>query len=414
MTQVEFLNKLNILYAEDDDVLREQTVSFLEKLVKKVYIAKNGQEAMDFYTEATDQNIRIDVIISDINMPKVDGIKLLEFIREKDEEIPFIFTTAFSEESYLLSAIKLNVTDYVLKPLDIEDLLGKVNKVCHAYHQLDTIKKQKKELERYLSAIDNVAIVSKTNTKGKIVFANDIFCDIAQYTREELYGNAHNMVRHPDMPKAAFKELWTTIQSGETWQGKVKNQAKDGSAYYVNATIIPIFDDFGEDIIEFVGIRFLTTDDELEKREFKKRVIQNIQDTKRKEIDNLKQIKDLESKLVNHSSHKNELLDLRDKTVSLSSQINYYEDEMKDIRDKNIHITNSANEKVKKASVLAVQLKKENDIYEKENTSLKEELDIRITKILELEKRLEEKNKHIHNLKDVIDFKEKELSSISV
>ncbi|QKJ24581.1 response regulator [Poseidonibacter lekithochrous] len=414
MTQVEFLNKLNILYAEDDDVLREQTVSFLERLVKKVYIAKNGQEAMDLYTEAIDQNIRIDVIISDINMPKVDGIKFLEFIREKDEEIPFIFTTAFSEESYLLSAIKLNVTDYVLKPLDIEDLLGKVNKVCHAYHQLDTIKKQKKELERYLSAIDNVAIVSKTNTKGKIVFANDIFCDIAQYTREELYGKAHNMVRHPDMPKAAFKELWTTIQSGETWQGKVKNQAKDGSAYYVNATIIPIFDDFGEDIIEFVGIRFLTTDDELEKREFKKRVIQNIQDTKRKEIDNLKQIKDLESKLVNHSSHKNELLDLRDKTVSLSSQINYYEDEMKDIRDKNIHITNSANEKVKKASVLAVQLKKENDIYEKENTSLKEELDIRITKILELEKRLEEKNKHIHNLKDVIDFKEKELSNISV
>lgn len=414
MTQVEFLNKLNILYAEDDDVLREQTVSFLERLVKKVYIAKNGQEAMDLYTEAIDQNMRIDVIISDINMPKVDGIKFLEFIREKDEEIPFIFTTAFSEESYLLSAIKLNVTDYVLKPLDIEDLLGKVNKVCHAYHQLDTIKKQKKELERYLSAIDNVAIVSKTNTKGKIVFANDIFCDIAQYTREELYGKAHNMVRHPDMPKAAFKELWTTIQSGETWQGKVKNQAKDGSAYYVNATIIPIFDDFGEDIIEFVGIRFLTTDDELEKREFKKRVIQNIQDTKRKEIDNLKQIKDLESKLVNHSSHKNELLDLRDKTVSLSSQINYYEDEMKDIRDKNIHITNSANEKVKKASVLAVQLKKENDIYEKENTSLKEELDIRITKILELEKRLEEKNKHIHNLKDVIDFKEKELSNISV
>ncbi|WP_108062057.1 response regulator [Poseidonibacter lekithochrous] len=414
MTQVEFLNKLNILYAEDDDVLREQTVSFLERLVKKVYIAKNGQEAMDLYTEAIDQNIRIDVIISDINMPKVDGIKFLEFIREKDEEIPFIFTTAFSEESYLLSAIKLNVTDYVLKPLDIEDLLGKVNKVCHAYHQLDTIKKQKKELERYLSAIDNVAIVSKTNTKGKIVFANDIFCDIAQYTREELYGKAHNMVRHPDMPKAAFKELWTTIQSGETWQGKVKNQAKDGSAYYVNATIIPIFDDFGEDIIEFVGIRFLTTDDELEKREFKKRVIQNIQDTKRKEIDNLKQIKDLESKLVNHSSHKNELLDLRDKTVSLSSQINYYEDEMKDIRDKNIHITNSANEKVKKASVLAIQLKKENDIYEKENTSLKEELDIRITKILELEKRLEEKNKHIHNLKDVIDFKEKELSNISV
>ena len=413
MTQVEFLNKLNILYAEDDDVLREQTVSFLERLVKKVYVAKNGQEAIDLYNNALDENIRIDVIISDINMPKVDGIKFLEFIREKDEEIPFIFTTAFSEESYLLNAIKLNVTDYVLKPLDIEDLLGKINKVCHAYHQLDTIKKQKKELERYLSAIDNVAIVSKTDTKGKIVFANDIFCDIAQYTREELYGNPHNMVRHSDMPKAAFKELWKTIKEGETWQGKVKNRAKDGSAYYVNATIIPIFDDFGEDIIEYVGIRFLTTDDELEKREFKKRVIQNIQDTKRKELDNLRQIKELETQLVNHSSHKSELVELRDKTATLSSQIDHYEDEMKDIREKNIYITNSANDKVKKASVLAVQLKKENEVFEKESLELKSELELRMNKILELERRLDEKNKHIHNLKDVIDFKEKELANLN-
>ena len=400
MTEHEFLKKLNILYVEDDEKVREQISSTLTKVVKNLYIATDGQEAIDRFNELKKENIRIDAIISDINMPKVNGIEFLAKIREEDEELPFIFTTAYSEEEYLLDAIKLNATAYILKPVDFRELMAKINKVCHAYHQLDTIRKQKKELETYLSAIDNVAIVSKTDTKGKIIFANDIFCEIAQYTKEELYGQPHNMVRHPDMPKAAFEDLWKTVRSGNTWQGKVKNRAKDGSAYYVNATIIPIFDDFGEDIVEFVGIRFLTTDDELEKREFKKKVLQNIQDTKKKEMDSQKQIKLLEDQLKNYTnldltSINRQILDLRERNDKLYSQVVHYEAEMKDIKAKNSTLTTLANEKVKKASVIAIQLKKENEKHV----------------ILDFEKRLEEKNKYIEDLKDVINFKEKELEN---
>ena len=82
-------------------------------------------------------------------------------------------------------------------------------------------------------------LVSETDSKGIIQFANDDFCKIAEYTLDELIGKPHNMVRHKDMPKKAFVSLWETIQSGKTWVGYVKNTTKSGGYYWVFATIYP-------------------------------------------------------------------------------------------------------------------------------------------------------------------------------
>ena len=82
-------------------------------------------------------------------------------------------------------------------------------------------------------------IVSETDAKGNIIFANYDFCKIAGYTMEELIGKPHNTVRHKDMPKAAFEDLWKTIQSGNIWNGIVKNKTKNGGYYWVNATAYP-------------------------------------------------------------------------------------------------------------------------------------------------------------------------------
>ena len=82
-------------------------------------------------------------------------------------------------------------------------------------------------------------LVSETDEKGIIRFANDDFCKIAEYTLEELVGNPHNMVRHQEMPKKAFKSLWDTVQKGETWTGYVKNATKSGGYYWVFATVYP-------------------------------------------------------------------------------------------------------------------------------------------------------------------------------
>jgi PAS domain S-box-containing protein len=83
---------------------------------------------------------------------------------------------------------------------------------------------------------DNSYILSETDEKGMIIYANDIFCEIAGYTREELIGQPHNIVRHPDMPRIAFKGLWDDIQSKGFWTGVVKNLRKDRGCYWVYAT----------------------------------------------------------------------------------------------------------------------------------------------------------------------------------
>ncbi len=82
-------------------------------------------------------------------------------------------------------------------------------------------------------------LVSETDAKGIITFANDDFCHYSGYTLEELIGKPHSMVRHSDMPRAAFKDLWKTIKSGKRWKGFVKNSSKDGSYYWVYATVFP-------------------------------------------------------------------------------------------------------------------------------------------------------------------------------
>ncbi|WP_368030765.1 PAS domain-containing protein [Arcobacter sp. s6] len=105
-------------------------------------------------------------------------------------------------------------------------------------------------------------IVSETDAKGNIIFANSDFCDIAGYTIEELIGKPHNIVRHKDMPKAAFEDLWKTVKDGKIWNGIVKNKTKNGGYYWVNATAYPSKNEKGE--LRYISVRIKPTDKEIE------------------------------------------------------------------------------------------------------------------------------------------------------
>ena len=108
----------------------------------------------------------------------------------------------------------------------------------------------------------NILIVSETNEKGIIVYANSDFCKISGYTKDELIGKPHNIVRHSDMPKSAFKHLWDTIKSGKTWTGVVKNSTKNGGFYWVYATIYPSIDVNGNR--RYISVRVKPTRQEIE------------------------------------------------------------------------------------------------------------------------------------------------------
>jgi len=92
--------------------------------------------------------------------------------------------------------------------------------------------------EEYI--FDKGLIISSTDLEGIITYANRKFCEISGYRKQELQGKNHNIVRHPDMPQAAFQEIWNTIKSGKEWTGVVKNLRKDGHYYWVYSHITPI------------------------------------------------------------------------------------------------------------------------------------------------------------------------------
>jgi len=109
---------------------------------------------------------------------------------------------------------------------------------------------------------DKGLIVSSTDLKGIITYANRKFCEIAGYSKDELIGKNHNIVRHPDMPKAAFQEVWDTIKNKKEWTGIVKNLRKDGRYYWVYSHISPIMVD--DEITGYTAARRPASDTEIE------------------------------------------------------------------------------------------------------------------------------------------------------
>ncbi len=103
------------------------------------------------------------------------------------------------------------------------------------------MKRNQNTTDNEVTFSEQEELISTTDTRGVITYANSVFCTVAGYTQDELLGKNHNIVRHPDMPKEAFKDMWTHLEAGRPWQGIVKNRCKDGSYYWVDAFVTPIY-----------------------------------------------------------------------------------------------------------------------------------------------------------------------------
>ncbi|MEN4046745.1 EAL domain-containing protein [Sulfurimonas sp. NWX367] len=250
-----YSQSLKVLYVEDDIDAREITTMLLEDFFDTIIVAQNGQEGLEKF-----QKESIDIIITDINMPHMNGLEMAKKIRAINKEVPIIILSAHNEEDFFLQSIQIGINGYLLKPIDMKQLSSTIFQVTQRYKYALQAKQNLHLLKEYQEATNNSAIVSKTDTAGIITYVNDAFCEISGYTKEELIGKNHNIIRHPDNPKSIFQEMWDTIKNKKKiWKGSIRNRTKNGKSYYLDATVKPILDLEGN-ILEYISLRHDITD----------------------------------------------------------------------------------------------------------------------------------------------------------
>lgn len=321
------INKSTILYAEDENILREEVSNILQGFFQKVFIASNGEEALDIYEKKKKE---IDILLTDINMPKMKGIELISQIRQKDRNLPILICTAFNEPLILIKAIKLGVNDYIIKPIQMITTLKVCDKILTIRKNELLIEKQLKELEDLKSILEDENFIIETNLEHKITHVNSLICKASGYKKEELIGQSNSILKHPDTSNTFADNLWKTINSGEKWQGKIKNLAKDGSTFYTKTTIIPIFNENG-DITKFLSTGTLITSEEEEKQSLKRLILQH-KGEKLKYESNIQQKinEEINNALANSSNQRNE------QNKKLIQLVNDLDEEIKRLRNKNI------------------------------------------------------------------------------
>jgi PAS domain S-box-containing protein len=171
-------------------------------------------------------------------------------IARPDGEVRWILARAFQVLDAAGNVIRITgiATDITERKANLDQLLLARKELERLVDERD------RELNYVKAALDEHAIVAFTDPRGKILFVNDKFCAISQYSREELLGQDHRIISSGYHPKEFFRNLWQTISSGRVWKGEVKNRAKDGSFYWVDTTIVPFLDDSGKPS-QYVAIR---------------------------------------------------------------------------------------------------------------------------------------------------------------
>ena len=178
----EILKTISVLYVEDENDVREFTSKLLTSLLRKVYVAQDGQEGLKIFEENKDD---IDLIISDINMPKMDGLSMCEAIKKINSEIPLVITSAHNDTSFLRRSIEIGVTTYAMKPIDLYQLMESIikamepiilkKKLIELNLSLESkIEQEINKIKSILDAQDNIIIVTN---KEEITNVNKKFLD---------------------------------------------------------------------------------------------------------------------------------------------------------------------------------------------------------------------------------------------
>jgi len=246
----------SVLVVEDDAVVSLLLDKVSKDLVKRTYNAQDGLAGLDIYKKYFQEHKKyIDVVITDIVMPIVDGFELISEIRQINPSQEIIVMSAYNTSDFLEKLITLGVKQFIHKPLVKEEFITILSNTLETIknrnlqiEQNTKIYELNQELDNVIETFDNYVVTLRTDKNGIITDLSKAYEDLCLYKKSDLVGKSPNILRHPDMPSAIFKDLWRTITKGATWKGEIKNLKADGSFYWTDTTITPNYDINGKHI----------------------------------------------------------------------------------------------------------------------------------------------------------------------
>lgn len=237
----------------DDEPLNIAVVAEILEDRYHLLVATNGEKALQIIFS----DIKPDLILLDIIMPGMNGFEVAENIKENPEasNIPIIFLTAKYDSESIVRGLELGAVDYLSKPFQKEELLVRIKNTLQTFNLRNALNRALEKSQQYIKTIqsqmeliDKNIIYSSTDLEGNITEVSNAFCKISGFSKEQLLGKNHRILRHPDMPEQKFSKLWQTIIRGDTWHGEIKNRRKKGDFYWVDTMIYPRLNEMDERI----------------------------------------------------------------------------------------------------------------------------------------------------------------------
>ncbi|AXH08935.1 hypothetical protein CP960_12840 [Malaciobacter halophilus] len=180
---------ITLLYVEDDEMTLEEISYFLKRYVKKLLIAKNGVEGLELF-----KNHKVDIVITDIQMPKLNGLNMVEKMLEINPSVPVVITTAHSESTNLTKAIELGIDKYLLKPINMQEILAIIKKSLY----LESLEKQNNSYEDYIQFIlDSNSTFMFVMNSNSIEYANKSFLELLGF--EDMFSFKEQIKKCEDL-----------------------------------------------------------------------------------------------------------------------------------------------------------------------------------------------------------------------
>lgn len=265
----EYLLNSTLLYIENDDDVRINTYDIFSCVFKNVLVAKTATEAIELFEV---NNATIDVILTDIKFPDMDGSQLLSQLREINWNTPLLITTLFDDPKLLIKLIKFNITNFIVKPIQIRTTFKIIAQIMEEEQMKKELKRQEFELKQFMSILESINMVCEIDLDGNIISANDLLLMTSGYGLNEILGKKHSQFLEEYDNHETEDTVFSVLKKGQFWSGDCKKTTKNGESYHTFSIILPIFDGEGN-IIKFVECATPTTKYKSEIINLKKQIV---------------------------------------------------------------------------------------------------------------------------------------------